>query len=230
MRRLPLIAIPLFVVGCKPPAPQGAGAPMPPTQVSVVEVQPHDIPMTFEYLGRTEGSREVEVRARVAGFLESRHFVEGAMVKQGDLLFSIDEKPLRAQAEWARAEVSNAQAHADQTSREAARLESLIADEAVSKKERDDAQSAAQSAAASLTAAKARLAQIDLDLPYARVTAPIAGKIGRALRAEGSLVDSGDRGLLTTLLQLDPLYASFQRTENQQVAFDRDVLVLGALE
>jgi len=223
MRRLHFFALPLLAVACRPPAPTGAGAPMPPTQVSVVAVVPQDIPLALEYLGRTEGSREVEVRARVTGFLEGRHFVEGAMVAQGELLFSIDEKPLRAQAEWARAEVANAEALADQTAREAARLESLVADEAVSRKERDDALSASRAAVASLAAAKARLAQVDLDLTYARVAAPIAGKIGRALRTEGSLVDSGPGGLLTTLLQLDPLYVAFQRTENQQVAFDRDV-------
>jgi len=222
MRLLTLVAIPLLATACKPPAPPGAGLQMPPPQVTVATIVPQDIPLAFEYLGRTEGSREVEVRARVTGFLESRHFVEGAMVQQGDLLFTIDEKPLRAQAEYARAELDNAQARADQAAREAARLEPLIEQEAVSRKERDDALSAAQIATASLASAKARLAQVELDLTYARVTAPMAGKIGRALRPEGSLVDTGDQGLLTTLLQLDPIYVSFHRTENQQFALDRD--------
>src|SRR5206468_2196554 len=109
----------------------------------------------FEYLGRTEGSREIEVRARVQGFLDSRHFTEGAMVAAGDLLFVIDPKPLQAQETWAKAELAVAIAKEQQTAREAARLEPLVADEAVTRKERDDAVSADLIAKASLASAQA---------------------------------------------------------------------------
>src|SRR5262245_23877768 len=195
----------------------------PPTDVAVVTVAPLDVPMTFEYLGRTEGSREVEVRARVSGFLDSRHFVEGAMVEAGQLLFQIDPKPLQAQAAAAGAEVEVATARLEQAARERQRFDALVKDDAVSKKERDDAVSAEAIAKAQLETAKAHLQQIELDLQYTRVTAPIAGKIGQALLPEGSLVEPTDKGLLTTLLQLDPIYVAFHRTETQQFAFDADL-------
>jgi len=199
-----------------PPAP-------PPTDVTVAAVTPADVPITFEYLGRTEGSREVEVRARVSGFLDSRHFVEGAMVEAGQLLFQIDPKPLQAQAAAAGAEVTVAAARLEQAARERQRFDELVKDDAVSRKERDDAVSAEAISKAQLETAKARLQQIDLDLQYTRVTAPIAGKIGQALLPEGSMVEPTEKGLLTTLLQLDPIYVAFHRTENQQFAFDADL-------
>ncbi|MGE3171386.1 MAG: efflux RND transporter periplasmic adaptor subunit [Planctomycetota bacterium] len=202
----------------------GGGAPpaMPPVPVTVELAAARDIPVPLEYLGRTEGAREVEIRARVGGYLESRHYDEGAMVAAGDLLFRIDPKPLQAQAASARADVATARAEVEQAEREAARLEPLLAEDAVTQKERDDAVSLARITRARLLAAEARLQQIELDLSYTDVTAPIAGKTGRALRDEGSLLAPGD-DLLTTLLQLDPIHVLFQRTENQQFAFDRDL-------
>src|SRR5262249_46824563 len=133
-----------------------AGGPpsFPPTDVSVVTVTPLDVPITFEYLGRTEGSRDVEGRARVSGFLDSRHFVEGAMVEAGQLLFQIDPKPLQAQAVAAGAEVQVATARLEQAARERQRFDALVKDDAVSKKERDDAVSAEAIAKAQLETAK----------------------------------------------------------------------------
>src|SRR5215470_8919424 len=192
MRTATTAPIAVLLAACSHKAPPAGGMAMPPTPVSVVTATPRDIPRDFEYLGLTEGSREVEVRARVMGYLESRHFTEGAMVGAGDLLFVIDPKPLLAQEVWAKAEL-------------------------------DDAVSADLIAKAALASAQAKLAQIQLDLAYTRVTAPIAGKIGRALRPEGSLVEPGDKGLLTTLLRLDPIYVSFQRSENQQFDIDQNL-------
>jgi membrane fusion protein (multidrug efflux system) len=223
MRTATTAPIAVLFAACSHKAPPAGGMTMPPTAVSVVTATARDIPRDFDYLGLTEGSREVEVRARVSGYLESRHFTEGAMVGAGDLLFVIDPKPLLAQEVWAKAELAVAEAREQQTAREAARLEPLVADEAVTRKERDDAVSADLIAKAALASAQARLAQIQLDISYTRVTAPIAGKIGRALRPEGSLVEPGDKGLLTTLLRLDPIYVSFQRSENQQFELDRDL-------
>jgi membrane fusion protein (multidrug efflux system) len=223
MRTATAAPIAVLFAACSHHATPAGGAAPPPTAVSVVTAEPRDIARDFEYLGLTEGSREVEVRARVEGYLESRHFTEGEMVKAGDLLFVIDPKPLLAQEVWAKAELAVAQAREEQTAREAKRLEPLVADEAVTRKEHDDAVSAELIAKAALASAQAKLAQIQLDLSYTRVTAPIAGKIGRALRPEGSLVEPGDKGLLTTLLRLDPIYVSFPRSENQQFEIDRDL-------
>jgi membrane fusion protein, multidrug efflux system len=217
-----LLATPLPMACHRGPAPVSGHA-FPPAPVSVTTVARRDIPITFEYLGHTEASREIEIRARVGGFLDSRHFAEGAMVAAGDLLFEIDPKPLQAQLAAAAAEVTVAEARWQQAAREAARLEPLVAEQAATEKERDDAVSAERIAAATLTSARARLQQTQLDLDYTKVKAPHDGKIGRALRPEGSLIDpNGDDGLLTTLLQLDPLYVDFQRTENQQAAIDAD--------
>lgn len=203
--------------------PQGAApAAMPPVPVTTATVAARDLPTVFEYLGRTEGSRDVEIRARVSGFLDSRHFVEGSDVAAGDLLFQLDERPLRAQQEAAAADVLTAAARVEQAAREAKRLRPLVAEQAVSEREADDADAAEHITRAELAAARARLQQIEVDLGYSRVTAPIAGRIGRALRTEGSLVTPSD-GLLTTLLQLDPIYARFQRTESQQRRLDDDV-------
>ncbi|MEO6595842.1 MAG: efflux RND transporter periplasmic adaptor subunit [Planctomycetota bacterium] len=204
----------------KPPAAPRA---MPPLPVEVATIAAQQVPITFEYLGRTEGSREVEIRARTSGFLESRHFVEGSDVGAGDLLFQLDARPLIAQEASAAAEVATAAARVAQTERERERVQPLVAEQAVSQREADDAVSAASIAAAELTAAEARLEQIRVDLSYTKVTAPIAGRIGRALRAEGSLVSPTGDGLLTTLVQLDPIYVAFHRTEAQQHELAREL-------
>ena len=196
---------------------------MPPTPVTIAAVSPTDVPITFEYLGRTEGSREVEIRARVSGFLDSRHFVEGTDVAKGALLFQLDPRPLQAQKTTATAEVAAAEARIAQASREATRLQPLVAEQAVSQREYDDAESMRLVAIADLAAAKARLQQIEVDLGYTQVTAPIAGRIGRALRPEGSLVAPTADGLLSTLLQLDPIYVHFHRSELQQQNLERDL-------
>lgn len=222
MRSRCLLLLPALLPACRRQAPAET-PPFAPLEVTVLAVTPRAIPWTFDHLGRTAASRDVEVRARVSGFLDHRRFVEGAMVAAGDLLFEIDRKPLEALATAAAAEVTVAQARWQQATREAKRLEGLIVDEAASQKELDDAGSTALVAEAQLASAKARLAQLELDLQYTRVTAPIAGKIGRALQPEGSLVDQGANGLLTTLLQLDPIYVDFHRTENQQFALDADL-------
>jgi membrane fusion protein (multidrug efflux system) len=222
MRPENLLLLALLAAACAPPAPTGAMQ-FPPPEVTVTTVALQDIPIALDYLGKTEASREVEVRARVQGYLATRDFVEGAVVKAGDLLYTIDPKPLQAQAQVAKAEVAIAQARLEQAVREVARLAPLVGTEAVTKKDIDDAKSAEQIASASLQQAQAHLDQITLELGYTRVTAPFAGVTGRAVRYEGSLVEPGTNSLLTTLLQLDPIYVMFQRTENQQIALDRDL-------
>lgn len=222
MRPENLLLLALLAAACAPPAPTGAMQ-FPPPEVTVTTVVLQDIPIALDYLGKTEASREVEVRARVQGYLATRDFVEGAVVKAGDLLYTIDPKPLQAQAQVAKAEVAIAQARLEQAVREVARLAPLVGTEAVTKKDIDDAKSAEQIASASLQQAQAHLDQITLELGYTRVTAPFAGVTGRAVRYEGSLVEPGTNSLLTTLLQLDPIHVMFQRTENQQIALDRDL-------
>ncbi|GAB4056785.1 efflux RND transporter periplasmic adaptor subunit [Uliginosibacterium sediminicola] len=195
---------------------------MPPLQVGAVTVQPQRVPVSFEYTGQTVGSREVEVRARVGGILEKRLYTEGAFVKAGQTLFELDPKPLQAQVAAAEADVATSEARLAQASREAARLKPLIADKAVSQQDYDNAVSNEQIAVATLKSSKARLQQVQLDLGYTKVTAPVSGWSGRGLKSEGSLVTTTD-SLLTTLVQLNPLYVSFGPSENEQNAINADV-------
>ena len=193
---LPILA--LLAASCAPPSPPAA-VQFPPPQVTTLTVAPQDIPITLEYLGKTEASREVDVRARVQGYIASRDFVEGALVKAGDLLYTIDPKPLLAQAQVANAEVAIAKARLEQANREVARLAPLAGTDAVTKKDIDDAKSAEEIAHASLLQAQARQDQITLEIGYTRVTAPFSGMTGRALRYEGSLVEPGASSLLTKI-------------------------------
>jgi len=201
-------------------APGGMG--FPPAMVSTTNVQAADIPIAFEYVGQTTGSKEVEVRARVTGILDRRHFAEGGAVKSGQLLFTIDPATFAAQASAAEAEVARAQAQRSQADREAARLKPLAERRAVGQKEADDAQSNAELAAAAVKAAEARLAEARLNLGYTRVIAPVGGLIGRAAKSEGSLLNANET-LLTSISQLDPIWIQFHISENEQLRLSRGV-------
>ncbi|HEX6319448.1 MAG TPA: efflux RND transporter periplasmic adaptor subunit [Burkholderiales bacterium] len=205
-------------------AGKGHGAPgtgMPPAEVTAVTVALQSLPETFEYVGQTAGSREVEVRARVTGILLSRNFEEGGRVKKGQSLFTIDPAPIRAAANRAEADVAAAQARLEQARRNAARLKPLYAEQAVSQKEYDDAVSAELIGAADLKAAQARLAEARLSLEYTRVESPVSGVASRALRSEGSLV-SGPEVLLTTVIQVDPIWVNFGIPDTEQARLTKE--------
>ena len=235
----PLIALlPLLLIAACSKAPEGGGMMhMPPPEVSVVEVQPATIPVSYEYIGQTVGSREVEIRARVTGNIEKRLFEEGALIKAGQPLFQLDARTLAATAASAKAAVATAEANvakaeasAAQAQRESNRLIGLAEQHAISRKEADDASSAAQISAAEVLSAqagreqaKAQLREAELNLGYATVTAPISGMVGRALRQEGALVNASGDSLLTTLVQLDPLYASFNMADGERSRMDKEI-------
>ncbi len=191
-----------------PEAPQ-----MPPPAVSVIEIQPANLPLSYEYAGRTTGSREVEIRARVSGILLKRAYTEGQPVKQGDVLFRIDPAPFEA-------ELAQAQARLTQTERDWKRAEALIKEKALSPREYDEAKSAYEQARAAV-----KTARINLD--YTTVTAPISGITSKESLSEGSLV-SADTSLLTTLAQLDPIYVDFSIPDSEAIA-QRQQLASGAL-
>lgn len=204
---------------------KGGGNPfagMPPPEVSVVTVAPRALEQTFEYVGQTAGSREVEVRARVTGILVSRNFTEGASVKQGQSLYTIDPAPFQAAANRAAADVAAAQARLEQAKRNAARLKPLFAEKAVSQKDYDDAMSAEAIGEADLKAAQARLTEARLNLAYTKVEAPASGITGRSMRQEGSLV-SGPDVLLTTITRIEPIWVNFGIPDREQQAIQGDV-------
>lgn len=199
----------------------GPGGGMPPPEVNVVTVAPRALPQSFEYVGQTAGSREVEVRARVTGILLRRNFEEGGRVKKGQSLFTIDPAPIQAALARAEADVAAAEARLEQAKRNAARLKPLYAEKAVSQKEYDDAVSAEAIGAADLNAARARLAEAKLNLEYTRVESPMSGFASRALRSEGSLV-SGPDVLLTTVVQVDPIWVNFGIPDTEQARLQKE--------
>jgi membrane fusion protein (multidrug efflux system) len=199
----------------------GPGGGMPAAEVNAMTVAPQALPVSLEYVGQTAGSREVEVRARVTGILVSRNFEEGRPVKKGQSLFTIDPAPIEATVARTEADVAAAEARLDQARRNAARLKPLYAEKAVSQKEYDDAVSGELIGAADLKAARARLAEAKLSLGYTRVESPVSGIASRALRSEGSLV-SGPDVLLTTVMQVDPIWVNFGIPDNDQARMQKD--------
>ena len=220
-KQLPLIMVVTVLAACSPSNGNekggGKGGPMggmPPSEVTVMTAAPQSMPVTFEYVGQTAGSREVEVRARVTGILLSRNFKEGDRVKKGQSLFTIDPKPFEAALQRTVADVAAAEARYEQAKRNAARMKPLYAEKAVSQKEHDDAVSAEQIGAADVAAAKARLTEARLNLEYTKVEAPVSGISTRAVPSEGTLV-SGPSVLLTSVVQVDPIWVNFGIADNE---------------
>jgi membrane fusion protein, multidrug efflux system len=216
---LPLVVL-LFVAGCKPAA--GPPQAFPPPAVSVVAVEAKDVPVTYEYAAQTAGYREVEVRARVTGILLKRNYREGAGVKRGESLFTIDPAPFQVALARAEADAGVTEARLAQARREVARLKPVQEARAISRKELDDAQSAEQIAEAELKSARARVAEARLNLEYTRVEAPLSGIASRAVVSEGTLV-SGPGVLLSTVTQTDPMYVLFGIPDREHLAIRRDV-------
>ena len=195
---------------------------MPPPEVSVIEVTPRTLPVSYEYVGQARGSRDVEVRARVTGILLKRNFREGATVAMGQSLFTIDPVPFQITLERVQAELAAAEARQEQAQRNAARLKPLVESRAASQKDYDDAVSAQRIADADVKLARARLAEAKLNLEYTRVEAPLAGITSRAAQSEGALV-SGPDVLLTTITQIDPIWVTFGIPEREHLAIRKAV-------
>jgi len=204
---------------------KGAGGPpaggMPASEVTVAAAARETLPVSWEYSAQTAGSREVEVRARVTGILLSRNFKEGERVKKGQSLFTIDPKPFEAALARAVADVAAAEARYEQAKRNAARMKPLYAEKAVSQKEHDDAVSSEQIGFADVKAAQARLTEARLNMSYTKVEAPVSGVTTRALPSEGTLV-SGPGVLLTSVVQIDPIWVNFGIPDNEQAQLQKD--------
>jgi membrane fusion protein (multidrug efflux system) len=181
----------------------------------VLEVVPQRVPIVLEAVGQVQGSKEVEVRARVSGILLKRLYNEGDFVREGSALFQIDPVPYQIALAQANAQLAQERARQEQTGREATRLKALAEEKAISQKEFDDAISAQKMSNATLQAAEANLRQAELNLSYTLVTAPVSGIAGRIARSEGSLVTAGqDSSLLTTMNQVHPIWVRFSLSES----------------
>jgi membrane fusion protein (multidrug efflux system) len=177
-------------------------------------VQPQNVPIVLEAVGQVQGSKEVEVRARVTGILLKRLYNEGQLVRAGAPLFQIDPAPYEIALSQARAQLAQERARQEQTKREAGRLKELAEQRAISQKEFDDATSAQKLSEAALQAAEANVRQAELNLSYTLVTAPVSGVTGRIARSEGSLVSPGQDSLLTTVIQYEPAWVRFSLSES----------------
>lgn len=207
----------MTLAACGKPSQAGPGGMFGgPVAVSVLTAQAETLPVVLEYAAQTLGSREIEVRARVAGILLKRNYIEGGQVRAGQSLFTIDPAPFAAALARSEADVAAAEARHAQAARDAARLAPLIEAKAVSRKEFDDAVSGEAISAADLQAARARLREARLNLDWTRVESPIAGVASRALKSEGSLI-SGPDVLLTTVTQADPMQVIFGIPDNERL-------------
>lgn len=203
------LSIVIALAGCDQ-GEQGWGEP-PPREVDVLTVKTEPFTVVAKLPGRIEPVRVAEVRARVAGIVLKRTFEEGADVKAGDLLFQIDPAPFKAALSRAEAELARADAQLFQAQATVKRYEPLVKINAVSQQDFDVARATLRSAQADKRSAQANVETAKLDLGYAQVRAPIAGRIGRAQVTEGALVGQGETTLLARIQQLDPVYADFSQ-------------------
>jgi membrane fusion protein (multidrug efflux system) len=181
----------------------------------VLQIAPQQVPIVIEAVGQVQGSKEVEVRARVTGILLKRLFSEGSLVRAQAPLFQIDPAPYEIALSQARAQLAQESARLEQTRREATRLKSLVEERAISQKEFDDATSALKLSEATSQGAEANVRQAELNLSYTLVTAPVSGVTGRMLRSEGSLIAAGqESSLLAAINQIQPIWVRFSLSES----------------
>jgi membrane fusion protein (multidrug efflux system) len=217
MKRLSLLLM-FVIAACSPGGAQdgskkAAAAPQP-VAVTTLEVAPRSVPVSFEAVGRTEGSRDVQVRARVAGIIERQLYNEGDAVKAGAPLFRIEREPFEIELAQARAALAQETARGELAEQEMQRLKGLADRRAISQKEADQAASSVRQSAAAVQMAQARLRQAELNLSYTTVNAPIGGITGRALQSVGTLVQpNNESALLTTITRGDPIWVRFALSE-----------------
>jgi membrane fusion protein (multidrug efflux system) len=209
-----VLALPVLAA-CGNGEPPAATRAMPPPQVGVVKVMPEAIAITTELPGRLEASRLAQVRARAAGVVLERVFREGSEVEAGDVLYRIDPAPLQAALNGARAQLVRAEASLKLARAKADRYAPLVKTNAISRQDYDDAVAARDLAAADVAIARAAVETAQLNLGYATVTAPISGRIGRALVTEGALVGQGEATTLALIQQTDPVYVNLTQSSGE---------------
>ena len=207
-----LTAVALLLAGCgKPETP----AP-PPPEVTVIGIEPGDAPVTFEFVGNTASSQQVEVRARVDGFLDKRLYTEGAIVKLGQLMFQMDPKPFEAQLDAAKGALAEQKARLWTAQANLKRIKPLAAANAVSKKDLDDATGRVNAAAAAVEMAGAEVDTAQLNLGYTTITAPVTGVSSYARIQDGAYINQ-QSGPLTYVAQLDPMWVDFSISEDEML-------------
>jgi len=215
----------VLLAACEKPANE---APREPIAVTVMTVVQRDTPVQFEFTAQTQSSREVEIRARVDGFLDKRTYVEGDLVSAGQTLFLMDPKPFEAALKTAKGQLTQQQARWTVTRANLARVRPLVAQNAISKKDLDDAIGNEQEAAAAVISAQGQVQTAELNLSYTTIKSPLAGLSSFAEQQDGSYLTAGPGGLLTRVYQLDPMWVNFSISENELLAY-RDQITRGQL-
>lgn len=191
-----------------------AAAPPPAASVSVAIVEPKSVKLWDEFSGRLEAVERVDIRSRVSGAVEAVHFREGALVNKGDILITIDPAPYKAEVMRAEAQLAATQARSALTQTDLERGKQLIDSRTVSQRDLDQRENAAREAEANVRASQASLESAQLNLDYTQIRAPVAGRVGRLNVTVGNLVPAGSSGpVLTTLVSVNPIYASFDADE-----------------
>ncbi|MEN6320027.1 MAG: efflux RND transporter periplasmic adaptor subunit [Syntrophaceae bacterium] len=198
----------------------------PPT-VRVMEVIQKDVPVVFEHIAQTQSSHLVNIQARVSGFLEKRLYTEGAVVKEGQVLFQMDPKPFQVQLSQMKAALTRQEAAFETARLSLARTKPLTEQEALSQKDLDDATGQYQSAAAAVEQAKAQVETAKLNLSYTTISSPITGVSSSARQTDGTYINP-QNSLLTTVAALSPIWVNFSMSENEIQKY-RDQIAKGLL-
>jgi membrane fusion protein, multidrug efflux system len=200
-----------LVLGCS--KKEGPTAAVQPVEVSVVVITPRNTPVAFEYVGQTESSHQVQIVARVNGFLEKRVYTEGSLVKAGQVMFLQDPKPFKATLDAYKGALAEQQARLQVANDNLAQVQPLVKLNALSQKELNDATGQQQSAAAAVLTAKANVEQAQFNLGYTTIISPVSGFASYARVQEGQYL-SGQSTQLTTVDQVDPIWVNFSLSEN----------------
>ncbi len=198
-----------------------------PIEVTVVNVSPVDLPVSVEYVAQTQSSHQVNIQARVNGFLDKRVYVEGSVVKAGQVLFLMDSKPFKAQVDGAAAALARQKAAQETARLNLERTRPLAAQHALSQKDLDDATGTYQSSSAAVEQAKSQLETAQLNLSYCTITSPVTGITGAALQQDGTYI-SQQNSQLTTVTVLSPIWVNFSLSENKMQKY-RDQFAKGLL-
>ncbi|MBK9243308.1 MAG: efflux RND transporter periplasmic adaptor subunit [Burkholderiales bacterium] len=211
---LAVAALAVALAGCSKQAPPAPQRPAP--EVSVVTIRPQTIPFVVSYVAQTESSRQVDIVARVSGFLDKIAYREGDLVREGQLLFQLDPKPFQAQLEAARGELQAQQARLKTAGATLARVKPLAAQNALSQADLDKAQGEFDTATAAVFAAQAKVTEAQLNLGYVTIRSPVTGLASRALQREGAFLNAQSAdSKLTYVAAIDPIWVTFSVSQNQ---------------
>ncbi|WP_051693814.1 efflux RND transporter periplasmic adaptor subunit [Desulfohalovibrio reitneri] len=221
------LALVALLCGCGQDGPPGNGAASSPREVDVVRAEPRDVVTSREFPGTVAARRTVDIRARVDGWVLERHFAEGAIVEDGQLLFTIEPQSLDDSLKAARAQLKSDQASLSLAKREYERFKELVESGAVSRNQFDKAKTAFEEAQQAVQRSKANVRQASTQFSYTEVRAPFTGRIGRADVNVGALVSSAERTRLATISTLDPMYVDFSLPDELLLVFQKRAIAQG---